>query len=132
MEQLFPLLIGLAVFAYKIYENFNKQKKEAEQRMRQQKRPVQQQHKPQPVPATPPHPPVVKKEKYSTMSHQKVVRESNEVPAEVLKLREERERLKSDKKIQVPIPVSASKEEKVVFDLRQAVIQQAILERPYQ
>lgn len=27
MEQLFPLLIGLAVFAYKIYENFNKQKK---------------------------------------------------------------------------------------------------------
>ncbi|MGJ1363977.1 hypothetical protein ACR78F_17820 [Sphingobacterium spiritivorum] len=131
MEQLFPLLIGLAVFAYKIYENFNKQKKEAEQRMRQQKRPVQQQYSPQPVPATPPPPPVVKKEKYSTMSHQKAVHDSNEVPAEVLKLREERERLKSNKKQHDPLPASGSKKENIVFDLRQAVIQQAILERPY-
>jgi len=132
MEQIFPLLIGLAIFAYKIYENFNKQKEE--DRKRNLKRPAQmQQAAPPPVQKaksyTPPPPPVFKQPEQHLVQKriQTDTKLSDEMPAEVTRVRNERERVKRLKLE----PVALENGEGVNFDLRRAIIQQAILERPY-
>jgi len=132
MEQIFPLLIGLAIFAYKIYENFNKQKEE--DRKRNLKRPAQmQQAAPPPVQKaksyTPPPPPVFKQPEQHLVQKriQTDTKLSDEMPAEVTRVRNERERVKRLKLE----PVALENGEEVNFDLRRAIIQQAILERPY-
>ncbi|WP_270088375.1 hypothetical protein [Sphingobacterium sp. SYP-B4668] len=134
MEQILPLLIGLAIFAYKIYENFNKQKEE--DRKRNLKRPKAMPTTPSPVqttkPYTPPQPPSppVFKQSERHLVHKKIEPVSNlpkEIPAEVAQARKQRERTK---RLHLD-EVGLEREMEVSFDLRQAIIQQAILERPY-
>lgn len=128
MESFLPVLLIIAGVVYKIYTEFQKEQEKA--RKRQPNRPVPPavpvpapvatQRKSNPIPTvSKPIPPLPKQ----------VIREA--VPTEVEKLRNKKKETQERRKVLVTPQVEVLPEPALHFDLRQAVIQSVILERPY-
>ncbi|MBL1407792.1 hypothetical protein [Sphingobacterium faecale] len=131
MENLVVVLLFVGSIVYKIYSNYKEEMEKSAKRTPQRPTTAPHQH-PHPVvepyrsPSTPPPIP----QKQVNKSTQDFVTKSNmiqDIPEEV-------QRLKEYRKKQVAVVAEEVKEEHqpIAFDLRQAVIQSAILERPYQ
>lgn len=130
MENFLPVLLIIGGVIYKIYSEYQKEQEKARRRMPQ-------------VP--PPTPPVTSEQRPQrtvvepTMSipipvpPKKMLR-ARDMPEEVRKMREKRSaETNSNKKAIVKPVVDLEKTEGTTsFDLREAVIQSAILNRPYQ
>ncbi|MFD1769686.1 hypothetical protein [Sphingobacterium suaedae] len=126
MENFLPALLIIGGVIYKIYSEFQKEQEKARRR---------QPHIPVPVPppapqtktvAAPlppkPAPPVIAKRKEERV---------NDYPEEVQQIREKRKAEKKTKTGSVQIQLEETESNATVFDLRQAVIQSAILHRPH-
>ncbi|MFD2553260.1 hypothetical protein [Sphingobacterium tabacisoli] len=130
MENLLVVLIFVGSIVYKIYSNYKEEMEKSAKRGPQ--RPPIAKNQPASIPtkpyqhtATPPPIPVAPARKVE----QEFVTKSNiiqDVPEEVQRVKEFR---KKHGKTEVENTKEAS--ESISFDLRQAVIQAAILERPY-
>ncbi|MFD2594136.1 hypothetical protein [Sphingobacterium griseoflavum] len=128
MESFLPVLLIIAGVMYKIYSEYQKEQEKARRRQPQ-------------VPPIPPTTaePVTKMRKAKSIpppirkqmpSRSRVVVEEM-VPSEVQQLREKKKVMKEHSKA-IPAPkLEVLPEHSLDFDLRQAVIQSAILERPY-
>jgi len=136
MENFLPALLIIAGVIYKIYTEFQKEQEKARQRMPRQGNPPPptypvpsgQQYPPQPIVIEPtvttpipvPEPP-------------KKVAYVPDVPKEVLQARTRRiEEDKRRKDLKAVEDLERETEEAPEFDLREAVIQSAVLNRPYQ
>lgn len=127
MEKLVPVLIALAIFGYKSYQNYMKEQEAALKRRRSQ------------APIPPPYrdaPPI-----YSDESKKMAVETATPYYAEKIKDSDEIQRFKKEraehrlalsKKNQ--LSQSSQKEPAIMedFDLKKAVIMSVILDRPYQ
>lgn len=129
MEPIITILIAVVVFAFQVYSNFKKEQEKARNRKQQ---------------GPPPLPPLPEENAQRPIP----VGEANErqhVPAEfedysgtvdVEKMKRLRNVRKSRAIPHLEVieedPVLAASDQEVEFDLRKAVIQSAILERPYQ
>lgn len=126
MENFLPALLIIGGVIYKIYSEYQKEQEKARRR-----RPNIPAGVPIPIPVqtkTPPKPAVAKP--LPTIPHQKF--ENTALPDEVKKIQTQREQRKQSK-IEIETPkLQVITEPTVSFDLRQAIIQSAILERPYQ
>lgn len=138
------ILIVVASFAYKIYDNFKKEQEAAKKRLEQLKKQQQMSSypdapKPAPVKSKPvnrkinPPLPEIPKKTYEHVQEQRP-----EVVAEVENFQrmkeEQRRRALLDQQKKEMKPVLEKIEDQFTpqqFDLRKAIIQQAILERPY-
>ncbi|MBE8713692.1 hypothetical protein [Sphingobacterium hungaricum] len=140
MENFLPFLIIAAGAIYKIYTEYKKEQDKAAKRNLKRPvaptapaPPVQQRQAPKPVVV----PPVQKRENVTVKSQKPVQRPkvetrpvTQEIPQEVLRLRRAKE-LERNKQPQQLVVIDADDEKAFEFDLRNAVIQAAILERPY-
>lgn len=129
MENFLPALLIIAGVIYKIYSEYQKEQEKARRRMPQVPPPTppvpseQQRTVIEPTMSVPIPAPIKKTERVLPM------------PEEVKKIQEKRlEKANSDKKIIVKPVVNLEKETEGItsFDLRAAIIQSAILNRPYQ
>ncbi|MDR2284263.1 MAG: hypothetical protein LBE37_13685 [Sphingobacterium sp.] len=130
MENLLVVLIFVGSIVYKIYSNYKEEMEKSAKRGPQ--RPPIAKSQPPSIPAkpyqhtaTPPPIPAVPARKVQ----QEFVTKSNiiqDIPEEVQRVKESR---KKHSKIEVENTEETNKP--IAFDLRQAVIQAAILERPY-
>lgn len=128
MESFLPALLIIAGVVYKIYTEYQKEQEKARQRRPHIPAPPAV---PAPVPATTQRKanPVPTVSKPIPPLPQTVAREA--VPTEVEKLRIKKKEVQQRRK-EIPTPKLEVIPEPVLnFDLRQAVIQSAILERPY-
>ncbi len=128
MESFLPVLLIIAGVVYKIYTEFQKEQEKA--RKRQPNKPV-----PPPMPIPSPVETRRKSTPIPTISKplpqppKQVIREA--VPTEVEKLRNKKKEAQERKKIIGKPQVEVLPEPALHFDLRLAVIQSVILERPY-
>ena len=126
MENFLPALLIIGGVIYKIYSEFQKEQEKARRR---------QPHIPVPVPPPAPQtktvtaplspkpaPPVIAKRKEERV---------NDYPEEVQQIRQKRKAEKETKTGLVQIQLEETESNATVFDLRQAVIQSAILHRPH-
>jgi hypothetical protein len=123
MENIFGVLVAIAFVIISFVQNYRKEAAKASQRTPH--------NRPSPAPVQLPNPPaeirqtVDRKVKIPKMEYKP------ELPAEVIAAQQRR---KSRQESQVKIPTRLPEPETTKafeFDLRQAVIQSAILERPY-
>lgn len=140
-----PILIALIIIGsviYKIYQGYKEEQEKAKKRMEQLKKQLQKdspfQEIPVPVPASQPAKTVSK----TTLVSRKNQELSRDIPqydeVEIARQRKlEQQRIAAEKRTKQEKSKPATKRielevlEGQHFDLRQAVIQQAILERPY-
>lgn len=140
-----PILIALIIIGsviYKIYQGYKEEQEKAKKRMEQLKKQLQKdspfQEIPVPVPAVQPAKTVSK----TTLVNHKNQELSRDIPqydeVEIARQRKlEQQRIAAEKRLKQEKSKTAIKRielevlEGQHFDLRQAVIQQAILERPY-
>lgn len=125
MENFIIILVFIGALIYNLYRNFQKEMEKSKSR-----RPNV---RPQTIPVEPIQKPIkeVKNKEIKKQNIEEPYRP--ELPAEVLAAQEIRRQNKIEKPIPVIRPQDTKSEKSVVdFDLRQAVIQSAILERPYQ
>ncbi|MBD1423532.1 hypothetical protein [Sphingobacterium chuzhouense] len=131
MENFLPALLIIGGVIYKIYSEYQKEQEKARRRMPQT-----------PPPPTPPTPSEQQSQRTviePTMSipipvPPKKTERTRDMPEEVRKTREKRLADTNHMK-KIPTKVEPQIEEKdnaIPFDLREAVIQSAILNRPYQ
>lgn len=155
MENIIPVLLVVGGLIYKIYQNYQEEMEKAKKRQQgMPKNTAPRTVVAQPrntttmrretVSPVPPTPQPVYDHKLGRPKPTKIVRRpvelpkkmvlEQEIPTEVLRLREQRAQKKLTKKIEV-VPVAealpAAAQQNSHFDLRQAVIHAAILERPY-
>ena len=125
MENFIIILVFIGALIYNLYRNFQKEMEKSKSR-----RPNV---RPQTIPVEPVQKPI-KEVKNKEIKKQNIEESYRpELPAEVLAAQEIRRQNKIEKPIPVIRPQDTKSEKSVVdFDLRQAVIQSAILERPYQ
>lgn len=126
MEKLIPLLIALAIFGFKSYQNYMKEQ-EAALKRRKTNAPIPSQNKSE-TPAYQAH----HKEKHVTTPppfYSEKIKETSEIQR--FKKDREEHRLALNKKNK--LNQSSQKESAVMedFDLRKAVIMSIILDRPY-
>lgn len=130
MEKLVPLFIGLAIFAFKSYQNYQKEQETALKRRKAQ----------QPIPARQ----AVEVNPVKLPKYQQSVQKSTPPPpakyAEHVNEMNEIQRFKKERELRV----QSYKREKLVeeqhdqenimedFDLRKAIVMSTILDRPYQ
>lgn len=135
MENFLPFLLIVAGVVYKIYTEYKKEQDKAVKRNvnRPVSPPVQQRQGPKPVIV----PPVQKREQIPVKSQKPIQRPTvvqrpvkEEIPQEVLRLRKAKEVART-KQAQQLVVIDPEEEKAFEFDLRNAVIQAAILERPY-
>lgn len=130
MENFLPALFIIGAVIYKIYTEYQKEQEKARRRMPQapqSKPPVPPEHQPrrtviEPTTAVP-----------LPIPHQKT-KYAPDIPDEVRKLREQKQQKATHaKKIVVELEkeIESEKEASISFDLREAVIQSAILNKPY-
>src|SRR5690606_4711238 len=135
MENILIVLAIIGSVIYKMYTGYKEEMEKAAKRKQQQRppMPVQTQQHPQPqvVPPRPtarpvqiPIPPTPKKK------IPPVVRYEKEVPSEVKRVQQGRSE-RAYKKVEILEEKREKEKQPFEFDLRQAVIQSAILERPY-
>ena len=124
MENFIVVLISVGFVIYNIYRNFQKEVEKSKSRrpnVRPQTVPVETYNQP------------LEKVKHKEVKKQKI--ESvyvPELPAEVIAAQERRRQSKIEKHIALKRIQEVEQEKTgIEFDLRQAVIQSAILERPY-
>ncbi|WDF69502.1 hypothetical protein PQ465_03785 [Sphingobacterium oryzagri] len=125
MENFLPALLIIGGVIYKIYSEYQKEQEKARRR-----RPHIPATPPVSVPAqvTKPAKPIVAKP-LPTIPAQKY--QPAPLPEEVKKVQEKRQQ--RIQKVEITTPeLEVLQDSKTAFDLRQAVIQAAILERPYQ
>lgn len=126
MENFLPALLIVGGVIYKIYSEFRKEQEKARRRVPSIPVPKHIPTPPQTVKTSPARIPVPPK--VPTTSTFK----SENLPEEVKKAQQQRKEKKLPK-IEIETPkLEILAESKVAFDLRQAVIQSVILERPYQ
>lgn len=125
MENFIIILVFIGALIYNLYRNFQKEMEKSKSR-----RPNV---RPQTIPVEPIQKPI-KEVKNKEIKKQNIEESYRpELLAEVLAAQEIRRQNKIEKPIPVIHPQDTKSEKSVVdFDLRQAVIQSAILERPYQ
>ena len=143
MENIIPVLLIVGGLIYKIYQNYQEEMEKA--RKRQQKIKPATSSSSNPVPAPPTHNQklgrpkpqkivIAPKDQPKTepIQHIKVEETKKELPAEVIRMREQRQREQIKRlEIEETERVASNEKQQIDFDLRQAVIQSAILERPY-
>ncbi|WP_437922289.1 hypothetical protein [Sphingobacterium sp. LRF_L2] len=126
MENFLPVLLIVGGAIYKIYSEYKKEQEKARHR------------KPN-IPPTPPvttiPPPVMRETMKAKPAIPVVKKQSNTkvdlYPEEVARVREQKKTTKSQHKEVPSLELEVLKEQEMAFDLRQAIIQSAILERPY-
>lgn len=126
MEKLIPLLIALAIFGFKSYQNYMKEQ-EAALKRRKANAPIPSKSKTEPSAYQPSH-----KEKNVVTPppfYSEKIKDTNEIQR--FKKEREEHRLALNKKNK--LPQSLQKEPMVTedFDLRKAVMMSIILDRPY-
>ena len=133
MENLIILIIVIGSI-YKIYQGYKEEQEKAKKRMEQIKRELQNKNPHQnPIPQTPVLQPVEPVSKPTLVTHKKEESFENFPTYDEL----EQKRLEINKKLQQerqkqPIkPVQLEEIDSGYFNLRKAIIQQAILDRPY-
>ncbi|WP_166332352.1 hypothetical protein [Sphingobacterium chungjuense] len=153
MESIIPVLLVVGGLIYKIYQNYQEEMEKA--RKRQQNLPKKTAPKtvvtaPRTTTAkrreanvpVPPTPKPVYDRQLGRPKPTKIVRKpvempekmvlEQEVPVEVTRLRAQKAKQKSAKKMElVNVTAALPQQQQAHFDLRQAVIHAAILERPY-
>ncbi len=128
MESFLPVLLIIAGVIYKIYTEFQKEQEKA--RRRQPNRPA-----PPVVPVPAPVATPRKSASIPTVSKpvpplpKQVIRET--IPTEVENLRKKKKEAQQRRKVLATPQIEVLTEPALNFDLRQAVIQSVILERPY-
>ncbi|KKX51281.1 hypothetical protein EDF67_10287 [Sphingobacterium sp. JUb78] len=126
MEKLVPLLIALAIFGFKSYQNYMKEQDAALKR-RKANAPIPSKNKTEP----PAYQPSQKEKNVVTPPpfYSEKIKDTNEIQR--FKKEREEHRLALNKKNK--LPQSLQKEPMVTedFDLRKAVIMSIILDRPY-
>ncbi|MCL7988893.1 hypothetical protein M8998_13160 [Sphingobacterium sp. lm-10] len=153
MENIIPVLLVVGGLIYKIYQNYQEEMEKAKKR--QQNMPksttpktvvanprtttAKRRDTASPTPRTPQptydrtlgRPKPTKIARRPVELPEKMVLQ-HEVPAEVSRMRAQRAQQKLAKKIEVvPVAEAVAERQQAHFDLRQAVIHAAILERPY-
>ncbi|ERJ60619.1 hypothetical protein [Sphingobacterium paucimobilis] len=130
MENLVVVLLFVGSIVYKIYTNYKEEMEKSAKRGPQRPPVVQQQTattdvKPRQYNPTPPPVPQpnISKTAPSFVTKSNTIQE---IPDEVQRIRESRK-----KNPKLDLEEVEEKQEPIAFDLRQAVIQSAILERPY-
>ncbi len=152
MENILPFLVAGALFIYQIYANYQKEQEKARQRNPSQRPPADLSDEPyQPVDEpvvdwefTEPAEVILDRPIIQDSQQPKKTREENkyerwnttDVPEEVLRMRQYRAAKKEKELLTTePLQVEIVEEDADVahggFDLREAVIQSAVLERPY-
>ena len=142
-----PILIILIVIGsviYKIYQGYQEEQEKAKKRMEQLKKQLQTENPFKTPPAAVPQPAKAKPvQKPTLVSHQKPVEIYSDVPTydevEMVRQRKlEQQRRAAEKRLKEERQKAQSKPMEVEsldvvyhFNLRQAIIQQAVLERPY-
>ncbi|UIR56290.1 hypothetical protein LZQ00_00335 [Sphingobacterium sp. SRCM116780] len=126
MEKLIPLLIGLAIFGYKSYQNYIKEQEAALKRKKTILPPIS------PVQRTSPVPKIENKKNHVDIPppfYAEKIKETNEIQR--FKQEREEHRLALSKKAK---SMHTDQEKSIAddFDLRKAVIMSIILDRPYQ
>lgn len=134
MENYWVIIFFVIAFVINVSRNYQKEQEKAKRRMSQQ-RPVRSKSSPLPQsqPELKPAPPIVEKSVYTKLEKTALIEES--MPEEVLALKRSRELKEKEKAIKLHKAQQAQKEtveKEKIFDLRTAIIQSAILERPYQ
>lgn len=125
MEKLVPLLIALAIFGFKSYQNYMKEQ-EAALKRRKVNGPIPSQNKLE----TPNY--KTEKKSNETISapfYSERIKETNEIQR--FKKEREEQRLALNKKSQLTKLQQQNPEIREDFDLRKAVIMSVILDRPY-
>lgn len=126
MEKLIPLLIALAIFGFKSYQNYMKEQ-EAALKRKKVTSPNPTANKPQPATykSTP--------QKTSVPTPQPFYSEKIKETNEIQRFKKEREEHRSALSKKVKLSNSPQKEHTIAedFDLRKAVIMSVILDRPY-
>ncbi|NGM60506.1 hypothetical protein G5B30_01130 [Sphingobacterium sp. SGG-5] len=141
MENILVVLVIIGSIIYKMYTGYKEEMEKAAKRKQQQRPPVPtptqqhprpqvQQSRPQVVPPRPITPPAQVSVPPAPKRAPTVVSYEGEIPSEVKRV----QRQKSDRALKNVTVLEEKKETEkkpFEFDLRQAVIQSAILERPY-
>jgi len=135
MENALVVLVFVVAIIYKIYTNFKKEQAAAAKRSPQYppagKTTIDKAKTIYPKATIPP--PIAQDPKYNTWDSIEQPTNQAQIPEEVLRIRKQREQqLLQKKKAEVKAaPTSNTEKTNTTFDLRQAVIQSIILERPY-
>lgn len=149
MENLIPVLIVIGGLIYKVYQNYQEEMEKARKRQQQQGQNVPK--TPSTEPAQTPVPThnqrlgrpkpqklvITPKEERKKEFRQKVeaekITKQKQLPAEVVRLRQQRSQRQETKRVELEDveEITTDSNVKAGFDLRQAVIQSVILERPY-
>lgn len=155
METFIPIIIALVIFAFQAYSNFQKEQEKAKKRDLGQQPPLQEDHaewpplpdnnpqrpviadyweEPVPAPAAPADP----RKPYQAQRHPEPAVSAYEqysgfVDAERIKRASKaRQKQLTPKRVEVEERSDTGRGREATFDLRDAVIKSAILERPYQ
>jgi len=132
MENIIGFLLIAGGVIYKIYTEYAKEQEKAAKR--NLKKPVDNQQSAPPAyqsaPAQKPSRPIVPTVQHTKVARQKLVQQ--EIPEEVIRARKARELDRRKKPIEALAVqnIEEEQDQKINFDLRKAVIQAAILERP--
>lgn len=124
MEKLLPLVIGLAIFGFKSYQNYKKQQDAALKR----KQPIPVSPPPFHAPKSPSVPKTVPVSSHQNPYYSEEIKETNEIQ----RFKNEREtRNELNKRAKAKQEAEETKSSVRHIDLREAVIMSTILDRPY-
>lgn len=133
MDMLITVLLIVGGILYKIYDNYQKEMESSKRRMDQVRRQMQDQQS-TPSPEHEARRPAVVQKESRKVQMEPASYQREALPEEVRQLQQKKlERQKLQQKLERQAALQDhTKVEHPEFDLRKAVIQQAILERPYQ
>ncbi len=135
MENILVVLVIIGSIIYKMYTGYKEEMEKAAKRKQQQRPPMPVQTQQHPQPQVAPPRPTARPVQIPVPSTPKkkippVVQYEKEIPSEVKRIQQSRSE-RAYKKVEIPEEMDKKEKQPFAFDLRQAVIQSAILERPY-